>query len=90
MRSSDRIERDAVKELGIFLVIHMDPVEMKDKRVLKIRDKTVQLLHDLGILRVRSTISGWYTGEHKTNLIFDMVVSLSIMMRKRKMNFPYS
>ena len=43
----DRIERDAVKELGIFLVIHMDPVEMKDKRVLKIRDKTVQLLHDL-------------------------------------------
>ena len=28
----DRIEREAIKKLGIFLVIHMDPVETKDAR----------------------------------------------------------
>ena len=27
----DRIERDAVDELGILLVIHMDPIEMRDE-----------------------------------------------------------
>ena len=27
----DRIERDAKQTLGLFLVIHMDPVEMKDE-----------------------------------------------------------
>ena len=43
----DRIERDTAKKLGIFLVIHMDPVEMKDQRVLQIRDRAVQILREL-------------------------------------------
>ena len=34
----DRIERDAVKKLGIFLVIHMDPVETKDEQVLAVQN----------------------------------------------------
>ncbi len=71
----DRIERDAAKELGLFLVIHMDPVEMKDKRVLKIRDKTVRLLRDLdpacSIHDFRMV-----PGENQTNLIFDLVVPI--------------
>ena len=33
----DRIERDAIKNLGIFLVIHMDPIETKDTYVLQVR-----------------------------------------------------
>ena len=32
----DRVERDAAKELGMMLVIHMDPVEMKDDMVIPI------------------------------------------------------
>ena len=78
----DRIERDAAKELGIFLVIHMDPVEMKDKRVLKIRDKTVQLLHDLD---PACTIHDFRMvhGEHQTNLIFDMVVPIDYDEKKK-------
>ena len=35
----DRIEREATKELGVFLVIHMDPIEMKDERVLYAKRK---------------------------------------------------
>ena len=78
----DRIERDAAKELGIFLVIHMDPVEMRDKRVLKIRDKTVQLLHDLD---PACTIHDFRMvhGEHQTNLIFDMVVPIDYDEKKK-------
>ena len=33
----DRIERAAVKELGVFLVIHMDPIEMRDESVLYVK-----------------------------------------------------
>lgn len=71
----DRIEREAAKELGIFLVIHMDPVEMKDERVLQVRDQVVQILnkldpacsiHDFRLVH----------GEHQTNLIFDMVIPI--------------
>ena len=31
----DRIERDSIKNLGIFLVIHMDPVETRDEKVIE-------------------------------------------------------
>ena len=35
------------KELGIFLVIHMDPVEMKDNYVLNIRKQAALILEEL-------------------------------------------
>lgn len=44
----DRIEREAVKKLGIFLVIHMDPVETRDKKVLETRHKVEQILEAAG------------------------------------------
>ena len=65
----DRIEREASKQLGIFLVIHMDPVEMKDERVLRIREKVEKILkemdpscsiHDFRVVH----------GEAQSNLIF--------------------
>ena len=71
----DRIERDAAKKMDIFLVIHMDPVEMKDERVLILREKTEELLkevdpacsiHDFRMVH----------GEEQTNLIFDMVIPI--------------
>ena len=34
----DKIERDAQKFLGIFLVIHMDPIETKNESILKIKE----------------------------------------------------
>ena len=69
----DRIERDAKKELNILLVIHMDPVEMRDEEVLELRDKTSHIdhaldpelhFHDFRVLK---------ENEQK-NLIFDLVV----------------
>ena len=71
----DRIEREAAKELGIFLVIHMDPVEMKDERVLKVRDQVVNILRELD---PACSIHDFRLvhGEHQTNLIFDMVIPI--------------
>ena len=79
----DRIERDAAKALGIFLVIHMDPVEMKDERVLRIREMAADLLreldpscslHDFRVVH----------GEKHINLIFDMVVPIEYDDRTRE------
>lgn len=79
----DRIEREAARMLGIFLVIHMDPVEMKDKNVLRIRDKAVQILreldpdcsiHDFRVVH----------GEQQINLIFDMVIPIEYDDARRR------
>ena len=69
----DRIERDVKRDLNILLVIHMDPVEMRDEEVLELRDKTSRIVraldpelhfHDFRVLR---------ENEQK-NLVFDLVV----------------
>ena len=71
----DRIEREAGKKLGLFLVIHMDPVEMRDEKVLEIKERTLEILremdpacsiHDFRVVH----------GEGQTNLIFDMVIPI--------------
>lgn len=71
----DRIERDAAKELGIFLVIHMDPVEMKDERVLRIRKNAAEILRELDPACSLHDFRVVY-GEKQINLIFDMVVPI--------------
>ncbi|MDO4295390.1 MAG: cation diffusion facilitator family transporter [bacterium] len=69
----DQIERDCMRILGIFLVIHMDPVEQRDERVRELRqlaEHTIEnldsrlSLHDF---RVRCN-------REKCYLFFDLVV----------------
>lgn len=69
----DKIERDAAKKLGLFLVIHMDPVATQDKRIARMKEevsaamKTIDSrlsLHDFRVVE----------GEQQINLIFDVVV----------------
>lgn len=69
----DRVERDAAKELGIFLVIHMDPLETEDQTVLKVRKKTEKAVEELDS---RCSIHDFrmVKGEDQINLIFDLVV----------------
>lgn len=69
----DRIERDAVKELGIFLVIHMDPVEMKDERVLAVKKQVKEVVDALDA-KVSIHDFRMVDGEEQINFIFDMVV----------------
>ena len=69
----DVIERECFKQLGIFLVIHMDPVETHNGRVIEIRDQIDKVLsgldsrlefHDLRVV----------DGSQRVNLIFDVVI----------------
>ena len=69
----DRIERDAKKELNILLVIHMDPVEMRDEEVLELRDKTSHIVHALDPELHFHDFRILKENEQK-NLIFDLVV----------------
>lgn len=69
----DRIERDAVEELGILLVIHMDPIEMKDEQVMDLRKQVDTALRELDEV---CSIHDFrvVNGVGQINLIFDMVV----------------
>ena len=79
----DRIEREAIHEIGIYLVIHMDPIEMKDENSIaakKILEETLRELdpqcsiHDFRMV----------DGEKQVNLIFDMVVPIHYDKEQRK------
>ncbi|HZW48773.1 MAG TPA: cation diffusion facilitator family transporter [Bacillota bacterium] len=69
----DKIERDFSKELGICLVIHMDPIETNDKKVLRSKKMIQQII--LGI-DPKTAIHDFRAveGDHSINLIFDLVV----------------
>ena len=69
----DRIERDAKKKLNILLVIHMDPIEMRDEEVLELRDKTSHIVHALDPELHFHDFRVLKENEQK-NLIFDLVV----------------
>lgn len=79
----DRIERDAAKMLGIFLVIHMDPVETKNEQVLKVKAQVEQIMEALD-KNVNIHDFRMVDGENQINLIFDMVVPFEYDKEKEK------
>lgn len=78
----DRIERDVTKKLGVFLVIHMDPLEVADEAILAVKGEVKEILwlidealsfHDFRMVH----------GKNQINLIFDVVVPHSYTEEKR-------
>lgn len=71
----DTIEREAIEKLGIFLVVHMDPIEVRDEKILQIKAEVVRALQELD---AECTMHDFRVveGEHRKNLIFDMVVPI--------------
>lgn len=69
----DQIERDAARELGVSLVIHMDPIEMDDETVKEMKYLTNGIVVELEPL---ATIHDFrvVNGDRQINLIFDLVV----------------
>lgn len=69
----DQIERDVAREMGIFLVIHMDPIETKNDEVNLLKHMVETNVYDidksLSIHDFR-----FVDGEEHVNLIFDVVV----------------
>lgn len=69
----DRIERDALRKMGLHLVIHMDPLELRDERVGKMKEAVEVVirgldsrlsLHDFRVVEKRN----------KIHLMFDLAV----------------
>ena len=79
----DRIERDALKELGILLVIHMDPIETKNEATLLAKQQVERTLASLDS-KVSIHDFRMVVGENQTNLIFDMVVPIQYDKERRK------
>lgn len=69
----DRAEKEISEELGLHLVIHMDPINTDDKAVIKAHSHVIKVLenfpYELSIHDFR--VVG---GENHMNLLFDMVV----------------
>ena len=69
----DNIEREILEEMGVHLVIHLDPVVTDDPEVNRLRQQVAELvqqidpsltIHDFRLVR----------GETHSNLIFDVTV----------------
>ncbi|MCI8851980.1 MAG: cation transporter [Lachnospiraceae bacterium] len=79
----DRIERDAARKLGIFLVIHMDPVETHNNYVNRTRERVQEVIHrldpELSIHDFRMV-----DGKKQINLVFDVVVPFSYQEKRQQ------
>lgn len=79
----DKIEREAAAVLGVFLVIHMDPIEMRNEEVLHVREQVTELVR-----RIDSQVSihdfRMVDGKENVNLIFDMVVPFQYGREEQK------
>ena len=79
----DKIERDSIRELGIYLVIHMDPLEQNNEFLNKAKEQVIEELqkldNSLSIHDFRMV-----DGKEQINLIFDLVVPAGYDKEKRK------
>lgn len=76
----DNIERDFAKDLGINMVIHLDPIITDDKEINQLRQMTDKIIksideklsmHDFRVVK----------GETHTNLIFDVLVPVGFEIK---------
>lgn len=72
----DRIEREVLRDLNIFLVIHMDPVEVRDATVMQQKQMVAGIVQEL---EPDASIHDFrvVNGKDRSNLIFDLVVPYS-------------
>lgn len=72
----DKAEKELSKELNIYLVIHMDPINTESKEVNKARELIEEILKNYSEVRSMHDFRVVGEGEYK-NLIFDLVVEQS-------------
>ena len=80
----DRIEREAMEQLGISLTIHMDPVETRNEEVLQAKHETEKAVEALD---PRCSIHDFrmVQGPTHTNLIFDVVMPFRFKMTEKEL-----
>ena len=68
----DRIEREAARRFGLLLVIHMDPVETHDQRVVEFKAMVEDVIEKMDS-RLSIHDFRMVDGKENINLIFDLV-----------------
>ena len=68
----DRIEREAARRFGLLLVIHMDPVETRDQRVIEFKAMVEDVIEKMDS-RLSIHDFRMVDGRENINLIFDLV-----------------
>ena len=80
----DNIERDFMNEMGLHLVIHLDPVVTDDETTNSLRQDVNEIVHSispqLSIHDFRAVV-----GNTHTNLIFDVSAPYDIQMRDEEL-----
>ena len=73
----DNIERDFEKDLGIHLVIHLDPIVTGDERTNKLREQVGKLLH---VVVPQASMHDFRVvwGVTHSNVVFDVAVPFSL------------
>jgi len=79
----DQIERDVLGHMDIFLVIHMDPIEVNDIFVLEKKDMVIDIINKL---EPKASIHDFrlVNGGHSINLIFDLVIPYSYSTKEEQ------
>jgi len=80
----DNIEKRIFTDYGVFLTIHMDPIQTDDEKVNALREKIVNCIEEIDS---RLSIHDFrvVTGPTHTNLIFDMVVPFKFKMSNEEL-----
>lgn len=80
----DNIERDISKNMGIELVIHMDPVVINDEGVNNARETVTKIVTDID---AALTIHDFrmVRGSTHTNIIFDVVIPFGFKYKESKL-----
>ena len=73
----DNIERDFQRDLGIHLVIHLDPIVAGDERTNKLREQVSKLLH---LIYPQASMHDFRVvwGVTHSNVVFDVAVPFSL------------
>lgn len=80
----DNIEMELARELDCEAVIHMDPIDTKNKDLMRLQDEAKEIV---SAIDPRITIHDFrmVPGESHTNLIFDMVVPHDVSISEKEL-----
>ncbi|MGB9814143.1 MAG: cation diffusion facilitator family transporter [Thermovenabulum sp.] len=79
----DAIEKELSEELGIFLVVHMDPINVNDEEVNKTRMEIERVIQEFPEILSFHDLRIVGSGERK-NVIFDIVISHDVKFEEEK------
>jgi cation diffusion facilitator family transporter len=75
----DKAEKELSSKLNIYLVIHMDPINVDDEEINQTKEELISVLKEFSMVQSIHDFRVVGEGEHK-NIIFDAVVDTSIRL----------